>query len=158
MCKFGTAEQWGAAGTWLGAAAAVIAIGYAAAQIKDAREALQATTIYNIEKDYNGLFKRIDKTFLDCFGKKTSAAAQQPPSMCSDIAARQTLFEVLDFYRLLIDLANNGAIENKYVDARIRGFCPYFTSSGGKFMLDVFRDQGAIRKDLDQRITAVCEK
>src|SRR5271157_2999367 len=70
----------------VGAAAVVVTLFFAAAQISDTRTALQANTLYGVEKDFVKIFDPITTPdFQHCFGKQSNSdTAIKLPNPCED--------------------------------------------------------------------------
>src|SRR5574340_566340 len=101
------ADRWDKAGVvanLIVAAVAVATLCIVYAQLRDAKEALNATTLYNVEKDYQHIFEPVSTdNFQKCFGNQTDHQPLLPlPNPCEDNKERGHLFYMLDYYRLLL--------------------------------------------------------
>jgi hypothetical protein len=99
--------------TALGSAGVIISLGVTSCQIQLARQTLQASTVYNIEKDFSEIFaKRLDAKFVECYrplsDQNKSGSGLNLPSICPDPTARDTFFDILNLYRMLLDMAKLG--------------------------------------------------
>jgi hypothetical protein len=152
----GSAEWVTAGATVLGSVAVIIGLGATSCQIDLARKTLQASTIYNIEKDFSEIFaKRLDAKFVECY--RPSSGSLSLPSICAESTARDTFFDILNLYRMLSDMAKLGAVPDEYVNVRIQAFCSFLMSPAGRANIEEFKRKGLVREDLSSRITTQCE-
>jgi hypothetical protein len=150
------AEWVTAIATILGSVGVIIGLGVTSCQIQLARQTLQASTVYNIEKDFSEIFsKRIDAKFLECYRPPGSGLSL--PSICAEPTARDTFFDILNLYRMLLDMVKLGAVPEEYVDVRIQAFCSFLTSPAGAANLEEFKRKGLLRDDLYSTITTQCQ-
>jgi hypothetical protein len=142
----------------VGALLVVITIKFAGIQIGDARRALQATTLYNVEKDYSAVFKPISTgNFQACFGPNTNAASTIPvPEVCEIEEARAELFDLLQHYRLLLDLEKDQALTPDYVNARLKAACVFLRNNGTIDTMMDFDRKKALDAGLKERIVLNC--
>jgi hypothetical protein len=156
-----TAEWATAIATGVGSVGVIISLGVASCQIQLARQTLQASTIYNIEKDFSDIFaKRLDAKFVECYrplsDQNKSGSGLNLPSICADPTARETFFDVLNLYRMLLDMAKLRAVPDEYVNVRIQAFCSYLMSPSGRATIEEFKRKGLVREDLSAKITSQC--
>jgi hypothetical protein len=154
-------DCWDKAGVVIAGIGALLVGGtvlFAGFQIRDARLALQATTQYNVEKDYSDVFKPIaTENFQKCFGKESNSATSIAlPNPCEDPIERAHLFDLLSHYRLLLDLEKYDSLETDYVNRRLEAACDFLANKGTTDTIDVFKKKGAIDTRLTSRIDAAC--
>jgi hypothetical protein len=154
-------DRWDKAGVFIaaiGATLVALTVIFAGCQIRDARLALEATTLYNVEKDYSDVFKPIvTEKFQKCFGKESnSTTGIAPPNPCEDPDERRYFFDLLSHYRLLLDLEQYGSLDVDYVDRRFKGACDILANEGSTDTIDVFNKKDAIDPRLIARIAKVC--
>jgi hypothetical protein len=154
-------DGWDIAGVIIAGVGAALVGGtiyFAGVQIRDARLALEATTLYNVEKDYSDVFKLIStEKFQQCFGKESnSATAIAPPNPCLDAVERGHLFDLLSHYRLMLDLEEHHALATDYVTRRFQGACDFLSNKGTSDTIAVFMKRDAIDPRLTARIAEVC--
>ena len=158
-----TVTDWiSASDTAVGSLAVIIGLGATAYQISLTRQTVQATTVYNIEKDFNEIFgKRVDKKFTECYrpssDQSKSGGGLALPAICPDPDARETFFDILSLYRMLLDLAKLNAVPEGYLNARIQAFCAYLTSPAGLSNMEDFQKDGRLREDLLLKIKSQCQ-
>jgi len=131
---------------------------FAGVQIRDARLALEATTLYNVEKDYSDVFKPIStEKFQQCFGKESNSTTTiAPPNPCLDSIERGHLFDLLSHYRLMLDLEDRRALVPDYVTRRLQAACGFLSTKGTSDTIAVFIKRDAIDPRLTSRIAEVC--
>jgi hypothetical protein len=151
------ATWFGSIATAVGALFVTVGLVLTSCQIDQARQALQATTIYSVEKDFGELFtRRIDEKFIQCYGPRQQPSSLNLPGLCGDLNARTTFYDILTLYRMLLDLNKKGALDDQYVNYRINAFCGYLKSQLGTSVIQDYRQKGFVRADLVQRIQSVC--
>jgi hypothetical protein len=127
-------------------------------QIRAARRSLQATTVYNLERDFSDRFSRTtDAVFKSCFGVRPSPSPDfGRDDNCQDSSARADFLDLLAFYRLLLDLEDYDAVDREYVDLRIRAACDIFSTAGSLSTINDFKRKGLVQDRVAQRIHEIC--
>jgi hypothetical protein len=155
------ADVWTKVGIGVQAAGALlvsVSLLMTACQISAAREATQATTVYNLEKDFSDRFAATgNPEFGACFGPQPPAPGGfKVQDICTNTRARQEFFDLLAFYRLLLDLRALRSLQDVDVSARIKAACPYLAGSVGRATIAEFQAKGLVRPDLSRRIGREC--
>lgn len=94
------------------------------AQIEDSRKALEATTVYNIQKDAREMLKEFNQ-MPDVFDYITAEKLPVDPS--SDIAKKANfkITEVIQFYSGVFNQHRDGVITGKYWDTFENEICRF---------------------------------
>ena len=154
-------DRWdkaGVIGQYVAAILVAASLCATAWQISGASRALEASTIYGLEKDFSDRFTHLsDDRFKACFGQRP------PPSpefgrddICLDTEARVGFLDLLAFYRLLLDLQEKHALDAGYVDFRLRAACDVLASYGSAATIADFARKQMIQDRLVERISRVC--
>jgi hypothetical protein len=151
-------DMIGVAVNAISAAAVVGTLIFAVVQISDTRTALQANTLYGVEKDFVKIFDPISTPdFQHCFGKQSNIDATiKLSNPCLDPTQRQHLYDILAHYRLLLDLEEHHSLESEYVSRRFQGGCGFLTTQGTQDTISEFEKKGAIDPRLKARINQEC--
>jgi hypothetical protein len=154
-------DGWDIAGVFVGGISALLvaaSVVYAAKQVYYTRRSYEATTIYNLEKDFTDRFKVVsDAGFRKCF---VSDPKQNPDfnidNRCMDSEARASFYDLLGFYRLLVDLQDHGSLNESYVSARFKAGCSYLASRGGRDTTKFYASQHLISEAVTSRVDQQC--
>jgi hypothetical protein len=155
------ANGWDIAGVFVNGLSAVAVAGtliFTGCQIQDARRSLEATTLYNVEKDYSDVFRPIaTPAFQKCFGKGTKATgAIKPPNPCEDNKERAHLYDILSNYRLMMDLESYHSLDDAYVTSRIKWGCEFLANDGSTDTIEDFQRNAPLDTRLTAKINKVC--
>lgn len=141
-----------------GTAAVIAALCFTGVQIQDARQALEATTLYDVEKDYSKIFEpTVSKEFQRCFG--TDSNHKKPinlPNPCEGENERHQLFDILSYYRLLLELEKHHSLERDYVSSRLKSGCVFLKNDGTKDTIAAFEEKTELDPRLIARIKEEC--
>lgn len=122
-------------GTEIGTVAAVastIGIIFAAiglfatrAQIEDSRKALEATTVYNIQKDAREMLKDLHQTPPEV--SAYIAAEKLPENPAPDLVTKAEfkITEVIQFYSAVFNQHRDGVVTGKYWDTFAKEICKF---------------------------------
>lgn len=144
---------------WAQVVGPVLVVGgliFTGCQISDARRAMTATTVYNLEKDWANRFEATKSAeFKECFEPR-KAGTFPPDPICQRPGPRTAMLDLVSYYRLLVDLKEYGAITQADLQVRLKPGCTYLTSTGGTATLDEFNDKGFLREGLLKELRSIC--
>ena len=65
-------------------------------------------------------------------------------------------FDLLNYYQMLIDLEKLDAIDNEYVNLRLRRFCIYLKQGSGPFTINEYVKDKIVSRALADRLSVTC--
>jgi hypothetical protein len=146
-----------ATAAWAAVIAAGVGFYVASYQIKVARDTLRAGTLYSIEKDFSSIVSKVEEdAFQDCFGTGQDASPFDRAAICADVTARRTFFDLLVFYRMLLELGEVDAVSKTYINRRVRAACPFFLSPRGKNTMEEYKAKELVEQAVRDLVRSIC--
>lgn len=108
----------------LGIILAAVGLFWTKAQIEDSRKALEATTVYNIQKDAREVLKDLNQT-PDVYSYITEGKLPENPSPDFSTKAESKIAELIQFYSGVFNQHRNEVITGKYWDTFAEEICGF---------------------------------